>query len=57
MRITEKLILSDPAFSSKDILYMTKSEQYENAVLRSLKLFQWKDKYNWSEEDITMAAQ
>ncbi|KAK3795349.1 hypothetical protein RRG08_019623 [Elysia crispata] len=53
----EALILSDPAFSSKDLLYLTKSEQYENALLRSVKLVQWKDKYKWSQEDVAMAQQ
>ncbi|RUS77078.1 hypothetical protein EGW08_015161 [Elysia chlorotica] len=51
----ESLILSDPVFSNKDLLYLTKSEQYENAVLRSVKLVQWKNKYKWSPEDVAMA--
>ncbi|GFO15477.1 acyl-CoA oxidase [Plakobranchus ocellatus] len=53
----EKLILSDPAFSSKDLLYLNRSEEYENAALRSVRLVEWSKKYQWSEEDFATAAQ
>ncbi|GFR89175.1 acyl-coenzyme A oxidase, partial [Elysia marginata] len=52
----EQLILSDPAFSSRDLLYLDKSGQYDNAVHRSVKLVHWKDKYKWSEQDMELAT-
>ncbi|XP_005109417.2 peroxisomal acyl-coenzyme A oxidase 1 [Aplysia californica] len=47
----ESIVLSDPLFLNKNGVNLTKSEAYENALQKSVKLKSWRRQYNWSEED------
>ncbi|ESO91273.1 hypothetical protein LOTGIDRAFT_105863 [Lottia gigantea] len=51
----EQLLFTDPVFTNPDRHFMSKSELYEHGVEKSVRLFQLKRKYQWSEDDYTLA--
>ncbi|KAK7102852.1 peroxisomal acyl-coenzyme A oxidase 1-like [Littorina saxatilis] len=52
----ENLLYNEPVFRNIDRLMMERDQTYEQAVLKSVKLFDWSRKYNWSEEDFELAC-
>ncbi|CAL1532088.1 unnamed protein product [Lymnaea stagnalis] len=53
----EHLVLTDPVFKNQDVLYMNKSEAYDHAVHKSVRLIQLRKKYLWSDEEAELVAQ
>ncbi|XP_076447527.1 peroxisomal acyl-coenzyme A oxidase 1-like [Babylonia areolata] len=51
----ENLLYSEPIFRDISRLMMERDQTYEQAVLKSVKLFEWSRTYNWSEEDFELA--
>ena len=54
--VTEELLFSEEVFCDISRLAMERDQTYEQAVLKSVKLFDWSRKYNWSEEDFELAS-
>ncbi|XP_048244379.1 peroxisomal acyl-coenzyme A oxidase 1-like [Haliotis rufescens] len=55
-RELEHLLFSDPVFQDAERAFKSKEEIYELAVQKSVKLFEWKRRYQWTEEDFETAV-
>ncbi|XP_046544478.1 peroxisomal acyl-coenzyme A oxidase 1-like [Haliotis rubra] len=55
-RELEHLLFSEPLFQDAERAFMSKEEIYELSVQKSVKLFEWKRRYQWTEEDFEMAV-
>ncbi|KAL8588491.1 hypothetical protein ACOMHN_022278 [Nucella lapillus] len=51
----EALLYSEPVFRDVGRMMSERDQTYEQAVLKSVKLFEWSRTLNWSEEDFELA--
>ena len=54
--VVEDLLFSEEVFCDVSRLGMERDQTYEQAVLKSVKLFDWSRKYNWNEDDFELAS-
>ena len=54
--VAEDLLFSEEVFCDVSRLGMERDQTYEQAVLKSVKLFDWSRKYNWNEDDFELAS-